>query len=119
MAISALKLDSDAVDVETTDTVLRLVLADGRELTAPLEWFPRLRDTTPEQRRNWRLIAVAKASTGPMWTRISRSRPCCEQGDGIGRYIDWDPVRACIGANPAITMTSPKFQMDRSICLPR
>jgi len=56
MAISALKLDSDATDFETTDTVLRLVLADGRELTAPLEWFPRLRDATPEQRGNWRLI---------------------------------------------------------------
>ena len=56
MGISALKLNSDAVDVETTDVSLRLVLADGRELTAPLEWFPRLRDATPEQRRNWRLI---------------------------------------------------------------
>ena len=22
----------------------------------PLEWFPRLRDATPEQRKNWRLI---------------------------------------------------------------
>jgi hypothetical protein len=32
------------------------VLADGRELAVPLEWFPRLRDATPEQRSNWRLI---------------------------------------------------------------
>ena len=35
---------------------LHVVLADGRELTAPLAWFPRLLDATPEQRRNWRLI---------------------------------------------------------------
>ncbi len=56
MGISALTLNSDAVDVETTDAALRIVLADGRELSAPLEWFPRLRDATPEQRRNWRLI---------------------------------------------------------------
>ena len=56
MGISVLKLDSDAVDVETTDLALRVVLADGRELAAPLEWFPRLRDATPGQRRNWRLI---------------------------------------------------------------
>ena len=56
MGISALKLDSDVIDVETTDAALRFVLADGRELAAPLEWFPRLRDATPEQRRNWRLI---------------------------------------------------------------
>ncbi|MDO9474181.1 MAG: DUF2442 domain-containing protein [Caulobacter sp.] len=56
MAISAIKMNSAAPDVETTDTVLRVTLADGRELSAPLEWFPRLRDATPEQRGHWRLI---------------------------------------------------------------
>ena len=35
---------------------LEVVLADGRELLAPLEWFPRLRDATSAQRQNWRLI---------------------------------------------------------------
>ncbi len=56
MGISALKLDSDAVDVRATDAALHVVLADGRELSAPMEWFPRLRDATPEQRAHWRLI---------------------------------------------------------------
>jgi hypothetical protein len=28
-------------------------LADGRELAAPLGWFPRLSDAPTEQRRNW------------------------------------------------------------------
>jgi hypothetical protein len=31
-------------------------MADGRELAVPLEWFPRLRDATPEQRSHWRFI---------------------------------------------------------------
>jgi hypothetical protein len=31
-------------------------LADGRELAAPLAWFPRLMTATPEQRRHWRFI---------------------------------------------------------------
>jgi hypothetical protein len=44
LRISALHLDSDAVDVQTTDLALHIVLADGRNLDAPLEWFPRLRD---------------------------------------------------------------------------
>ena len=56
MSISALRFDSDAIDVEVTDSALRIVLADGRELAAPLEWFPRLRDATIEQRSRWRLI---------------------------------------------------------------
>ena len=50
------KFDSDAIDVDVSDEALRIVLADGRELAAPLEWFPRLRDATIEQRSNWRLI---------------------------------------------------------------
>ena len=56
MAISTPKPDSDATDVSTTDVALRVTLADGRELAAPLEWFPRLRDATETQRANWRLI---------------------------------------------------------------
>lgn len=56
MPTLAVKLDPTAVDVQADDAALRVTLADGRELSAPLEWFPRLRDATPAQRRNWRLI---------------------------------------------------------------
>jgi len=67
MGISALKFDSDAVAVHTTDRALHVVLADGRELDAPLEWFPRLRDATPEQRAHWRLIGGGQ---GIHWPEI-------------------------------------------------
>ena len=53
---TSVELDATAVAVTTDDSSLRVVLADGRELAVPLEWFPRLRDATPEQRANWRLI---------------------------------------------------------------
>jgi hypothetical protein len=56
MPTLAIKLDATAVDVQTDASLLRVTLADGRELAAPLEWFPRLRDATTEQRRNWRFI---------------------------------------------------------------
>jgi hypothetical protein len=56
MPISAVRLDATAVDVAVTDDRLVLTLADGRELAAPLAWFPRLLDATHEQRRNWRFI---------------------------------------------------------------
>ena len=42
-------------------------LEDGRSLTVPIEWFPRLRDATPEQRRQWRLIGPG---TGIHWPDI-------------------------------------------------
>lgn len=31
-------------------------LADGRRLTLPLDWYPRLKHGTPAERNNWRLI---------------------------------------------------------------
>ena len=56
MGTSAVELDATAVDVTTDDSSLRVTLADGRELAVPLEWFPRLRDATPAQRKHWRFI---------------------------------------------------------------
>ena len=50
------ELDASVVDVTTDDSSLHVTLADGRELAVPLEWFPRLRVATPEQRKNRRLI---------------------------------------------------------------
>ncbi len=46
-----------ALNVRFADDVLIVALSDGREISVPLEWFPRLRDATPKQRKNWRLIA--------------------------------------------------------------
>jgi len=42
--------------VKVDDAALHFVLADGREISAPVEWFPRLRDASPAQRQHWRLI---------------------------------------------------------------
>ncbi len=56
MPISAAKFDATAIDVSVSDDRLVVILADGRELAAPLAWFPRLVEATPEQQRHWRLI---------------------------------------------------------------
>ena len=66
MPISAVKPDATAVDVRVTNDAIHVVLADGREVTAPLAWSPRLADATPQQRKNWRLIGRGfKGFTGP------------------------------------------------------
>jgi len=56
MSTLALKIDPHAVDINFSDDALHVVLADGREVSAPLAWLPRLRDATEAQRNNWRLI---------------------------------------------------------------
>lgn len=45
-----------ATEVAFKDFLLCVTLADGRTISAPPEWFPRLRDATEAQRKNWRLI---------------------------------------------------------------
>ncbi len=56
MPVLATRFDPTAVDVRINDTALYVVMADGREVSVPLEWFPRLRDASPEQRQHWRFI---------------------------------------------------------------
>ncbi len=45
-----------AVDVKFAKDAFTVILADGREITVPLEWSPRLRSATTRKRKNWRLI---------------------------------------------------------------
>lgn len=56
MTSSTPSVDPRAVDVATDDDNLVVDLADGRRVTVPLAWFPRLLHAKPDQRRNWRLI---------------------------------------------------------------
>ncbi|HZZ42781.1 MAG TPA: DUF2442 domain-containing protein [Tepidisphaeraceae bacterium] len=56
MSTLTVKPEPLATEVSFTADALHVVLADGREISAPLIWFPRLLNATPTQRSNWRLI---------------------------------------------------------------
>jgi hypothetical protein len=45
-----------AVSVQTTEDTLTVDLSDGRTISVPLGWFPRLEYGKSEERMNWRLI---------------------------------------------------------------
>jgi len=45
-----------AETVTVTEDTLTVELSDGRSLSVPLAWFPRLVHATPAERKNWRLI---------------------------------------------------------------
>jgi hypothetical protein len=45
-----------AQNVTVTEDSLTVDLSDGRTVSVPLAWFPRLLHGTPEERNNWRLI---------------------------------------------------------------
>lgn len=50
------KKSYNAVNVLFSNTKMTVILEDGRELSVPLEWFPRLRKASVEQLSKWRLI---------------------------------------------------------------
>jgi hypothetical protein len=45
-----------ATDVAISEDTLQVDLSDGRTLSVPLVWFPRLMAGTETERNNWRLI---------------------------------------------------------------
>ena len=56
-----------ATDIKCTTDALVVVLGDGRELSVPLAWFPRLQKATLAQRRKWKLIG---GGIGIHWEEI-------------------------------------------------
>jgi hypothetical protein len=57
MNISVVEIEiPTAKDVKVTEDTLTVELSDGRTISVPLEWFPRLVHATPKERNNWRLI---------------------------------------------------------------
>ena len=57
MSTSGIELrEAVAQGVTASDEALIVDLADGRTITVPLAWFPRLAHGTPAERANWRRI---------------------------------------------------------------
>ncbi len=46
----------EAMTVSVTEAVLAVQLSDGRDISVPLSWYPRLVHATPEERVHWELI---------------------------------------------------------------
>jgi len=46
-----------AQQVVITEDTLTVDLSDGRTISVPLAWYPRLLHGTPNERNNWRFIA--------------------------------------------------------------
>ena len=50
------KTEALAVEVSFSMDALSVTLTDGRVVSVPLVWFPRLADASPRQRSDWELI---------------------------------------------------------------
>lgn len=54
-----------AQNVSVTDDTLVIDLTDGRTISVPLTWYPRLLHGTPKERSHWRLIGQGEGIHWP------------------------------------------------------
>jgi uncharacterized protein DUF2442 len=64
MGILALRADERVANVAFSPDSLSVSLMDGRTISVPLAWYPKLLQATEEQRKNWKL---AGAGYGIHW----------------------------------------------------
>ena len=55
MGILALAADERVKDVFVSEDTLSVTLMDGRSISVPLTWYPRLLNATPQQRQHWEI----------------------------------------------------------------
>jgi hypothetical protein len=67
MSTSQLNSGQRVKDVRCDDDTLSVDLVDGRTITVPLAWYPRLLHATPEQRAVWE---ISGGGYGIHWPQI-------------------------------------------------
>ena len=67
MGILALTADERVAEVSFSEDSLCVALRDGRKISVPLTWFPKLLQATPQQRANWQ---VAGGGYGIHWPEL-------------------------------------------------
>ncbi len=65
--LAAPKADERVKDVSLTSEALTVALADGRSISVPLGWFPRLAKATEQDRALWETCG---GGYGIYWPRI-------------------------------------------------
>ncbi len=94
MSISAIEIEVPLVqNVTVTNDTLSVDLSDGRSISVPLAWFPRLQHASPAERKRWRFIGKG---AGIHWDDIDEDisvggllagRPSSESQPSFKRWL--------------------------------
>jgi hypothetical protein len=95
MSILVVEADSIvATAVSVTDDCLTVELTDGRSLSVPLAWYPRLQHGTPGERGNWRIIGHGDGIHWPdldediSISGLLAGRPSGESSKSLQRWLE-------------------------------
>ena len=82
-----------AIGVEVSENTLSVELNDGRTISVPVGWYPRLTHATPEERDNWKIIGGGQ---GIHWEYIDedisvegllRGKPSGESQSSLRKWL--------------------------------
>jgi hypothetical protein len=82
-----------AVSAAMSDDTLTVDLSDGRTISVPMAWYPRLLHGTPEERAEWRLIG---GGLGIHWPQLDEDvsvesllggRPSAERSESLEKWL--------------------------------
>jgi hypothetical protein len=88
-----------AQDVHITEDTLTVDLTDGRSISVPILWYPRLANATPEERDNWEI----GSGIGIHWPDLDEDisvegllagRPSGESQQSLQRWLDQRKMKA-------------------------
>ncbi|MEI6387973.1 MAG: DUF2442 domain-containing protein [Spirochaetota bacterium] len=94
MISSVIERHANAMDCEISQDTISVILGDGRTVSAPLEWFPRLLHATNAERKNWALIGNGE---GLHWPEVDedisvagllQGIPSQESSASLQRWLD-------------------------------
>lgn len=94
MSSSTVDVQVFATSVRVDDQQITVELTDGRTVSAPIAWYPRLAHGTPAERIAWRLIAGGR---GIHWTELDEDvsvenllagKPSGESQAVLKRWLD-------------------------------
>jgi hypothetical protein len=112
MRISANKVNVPSAEkVKITRDTVQVDLSDGRTISVPLAWFPRLQQATAEERNNWRLIGKGQ---GIHWSDIDEDisiegllagRPSGESQISFKKWLEGRSARLGRKSSPRVSLS--------------
>ena len=104
--MSSLTAEVRAQKVVMTDDSLTVELNDGRAISVPLTWYPRLLHGTPEERNSWRLIGNGEGIHWPSLDEdisIENLLMGKRSGESKESFSGWLKNRKSVPSNPALS----------------
>ena len=102
--MSSLTSEVTALNIVITDDSLTADLKDGRSISVPLAWYPRLLHGTTEERKNWRLIGNAEGIHWPDLDEdisVENLLAGKSSGESQDSFKKWLEKRAAVPDDPA------------------